>query len=87
MLCNPKCVFKKFDRNLLIISILREILAIFYKAAYISDVLTTWVIILFLESKCTILGSKDAKVEGESLFTELTCVHATNSLGILLPEK
>ena len=52
------------------ISTLREIiLAIFYKA----DVLTKWEIILFLVSKWTILGSKDAKVEGESLFTELTC--------------
>ena len=46
-------------------------LAIFHKTAYISDVLSTWEIILFLVSKCTILGSKDAKVEGESLFTEL----------------
>ena len=46
---------------------------IFYKAVYISDVLTTREIILFHVSNCTILGSKDAKVEGESLFTDLTC--------------
>ena len=39
---------------------LREInLSIFYKAAYISDVLTKWEIILFFVSKCTSLGSKD----------------------------
>ena len=41
----------------------------FYKAAYISNVLTK----LKWEIKCTILGSKDAKVKGERLFTELTC--------------
>ena len=58
----------------------REInLAIHHKVAYISDVLTKWKIILFLVSKCTILGSKDTVVEGESLFTELTCVGATRS--------
>ena len=49
--------------------------AIFYKEAYISDVLAKWEIILFLVSKCTILGSKDAKVEGVSLFKKLTCDH------------
>ena len=42
---------------------------IFYQA----DVLTKWEIILFLVSKCTILCSKDAKCEGECVFTELTC--------------
>ena len=66
------------------INILREIyLATFYKVAYISDVLTELEIILFLMSKCTILGSKDAKVEGESLFTELTCVGIVPKLSTL----
>ena len=49
--------------------------AIFYKEAYILDVLAKREIILFLVSKCTILGSEDAKVEGESLFKKLTCDH------------
>ena len=62
-------------------------LAIFYKAACITDVLTTWKIILFRVTECSILGSKDATVEGESLFTELIWYMQSTVLERFLPEK
>ena len=58
------------------ISILREInLAFFfYKAECNSDALVKWGIILCLLSKCIIWGTRNTKIEVESLFTEQTCV-------------
>ena len=60
---------------LISIHILREIdLAIVHKAECISDLFTKLEIILFLLSKCIICGTRSAKIEVESLFTEQTCV-------------
>ena len=39
-----------------------------------SDLFTKYKIILFLLSKCLIGGTRNAKIEVESLFTEQTCV-------------
>ena len=53
-------------------TILREInLAIFHIAEYL---FTKWEIILFLLRKFTILGTRNSKIEVESLFIEQNCV-------------
>ena len=59
------------------IKILRVInLAIFYRVAYVSDVLAKRDIILFLLSEFTILGCKDANVEKEIYRADLRWICA-----------
>ena len=56
-------------------TILREInSAIFYKAECNSDAFIKLGIILLLLSQCIIWGTRNTKVEFESLFTEQICV-------------